>query len=283
LRATLSSGASIDGWHALIAAPPARHEWHHRLLGDKPQAALEKASGAKDAAAVEGAHPPYLIPNLAVDHASIDVTLPTGRWRGQAYGATIFFTECFVDELAGVSGVDPFTFRMGMLGDRPALARCLETATALGGWEGGHAGSGQGVACCSLRGSHIAVMAVARPGAAGLIVDRLVAAVDAGRILNPAIVRQQIEGGLLFGLAAAVGATTRYVRGLARARRLRDLGLPRLAQMPAVEIELIDSDRAAGGYEELGVPPVAPAIANALFTMTGERIRRLPLSMKPLP
>ena len=172
---------------------------------------------------------------------------------------------------------------MGMLGQRPALARCLETVTALGGWEGGNAGSGQGIACCSLRGSHIAVMAVARPTADGLTVERIVAAVDAGRILNPAIVRQQIEGGLLFGLAAAVGATTRYVRGLARARRLGELGLPRLAQSPAIEIELIDSDRAPGGFEELGVPPVAPAIANALFTMTGERIRRLPLSAKPLP
>jgi isoquinoline 1-oxidoreductase beta subunit len=283
MRATLSSGASIDGWHALIAAPAARHEWHHRLLGAKPQEALIQARGADDAAAVEGARPPYLIPNVAIDHASVDVTLPTGRWRGQAHGATVFFTECFADELARTSGLDPFTFRMGMLGERPALARCLESVTALGGWEGGTAGSGQGLACCSMRGSHIAVLAVAKPGSAGLVVERIVAAVDAGRVLNPGLARQQIESGIIFGLAAAVGATTRYRRGLAQARHMGDLGLPRLAQMPAIEVELLESDRPAGGLEEIGVPPVAPAIANALFTVTGDRIRRLPLSDKRLP
>jgi isoquinoline 1-oxidoreductase subunit beta len=170
-----------------------------------------------------------------------------------------------------------------MLGGAPLLAQCLQAATALGGWEGGQSGLGQGIACCSFRDSHIAVMAVARPGSNGLIVERLVAAVDVGRVLNPGLVRQQVESGLLLGLATAVGATTRYARGLARARRLREIGLPMLAQMPRIEIEIMPSDRDPGGIEELGVPSVAPAIANALFTVTGQRIRRLPLSAKPLP
>ncbi len=282
LRATLSSAATVDGWHAAIATPPARHEWRARVTGSRPHDAMVDARGRADAAAVAGATPPYRIPNLAIDHLTVDTTLPAGRIRGAADGFTAFFTECFIDELARTAGSDPLGFRMAMLGDAPDLARCLQTVTEIGGWEGGLAGSGQGLACCSLRGSHIAVMAVARPGAAGLIVERLVAAVDVGRVLNPMLVRQQVEGGLMFGLAAAVGATTRYRNGVARARRLGEIGLPTLAQMPDIMIEIVDHDREPGGIGELGVPPVAPAIANALFTVTGQRLRRLPLSAKAL-
>lgn len=283
VRGSLSAGATIDALHVAIAAPAARHEWRARLTGAKPHDAMRSSAGKSDAAAVAGAVPPYLIPNLAVDHLPVDTALPSGRWRGQADSYTVFVVESFVDELARVAGVDPFSFRMGMLGGAPELARCLQSATALGGWDGGASGSGHGIACCSLRGSHIAVMAVARPGSAGLIVERLVAAVDVGRVINPALVRQRVESSLMFGLAAAVGATTRYRRGLAGARRLGELGLPDLARSPVIDVEILDSDRDAGGVVELGVPPVAPALANALYTVTSQRIRRLPLSTKALP
>ncbi len=244
---------------------------------------MADARGTVDAGAVAGALPPYAIPNVGIDHLPTDVTIPSGRWRGNADSFTAFFTECFVDELARAAGIDPFTFRIGMLGDQQALANCLQIATQAGGWNGGISGSGEGLACASLRGSHIALMAVARPGAAGLVVERLVAAVDVGRALNPSLVKQQIEGGLIWGLAAAVGATTRYRDGLATARRLRDIALPDLARMPEISIEIIESDLPSGGVGELGVPVVAPAIANALYTMTGQRLRRLPLSTKALP
>ncbi len=283
VRGSLSAGATIDALHIAIAAPAARHEWRARLTGSKPHDAMRASAGRADAAAVAGAVPPYRIPNLAVDHLPVDTALPAGRWCGQAESHTVFVVESFVDELARLSGVEPFSFRMGMLGSAPELARCLQSATALGGWDGGAAGSGHGIACCSLRGSHIAVMAVARPGSAGLIVERLVAAVDVGRVLNPGLVRQRIESGLMFGLAAAVGATTRYRRGLAGARRLAEIGLPDLSRSPQVEIEILESERDPGGVEELAVPPVAPALANALYTVTSLRIRRLPLSTKALP
>ena len=241
------------------------------------------AAGKADAAAVDGARPPYAIPNLAVEHLPVDIALPAGRWRGGPQSFTTFFTEAFVDELARAAGADPLSFRMGMLGASPDLARCLQTAAELGGWDGGQAGSGHGLACASMDGSHIGLLAVARPGTSGLIVERLVAVVDVGRVLNPGLVRQQIEGSLIFGLAAAIGVTTRYSRGLSGARRIRDLGMPTLAQMPQISVDILPSNRAAGGIGQLGVPTVAPAIANALFTMSGERIRRLPLSTKPLP
>jgi isoquinoline 1-oxidoreductase beta subunit len=162
------------------------------------------------------------------------------------------------------------------------LARCLLTATSLAGWEGGLSGTAQGLACHAMRGSHIALVATARPSERGLQVEQLVAVVDAGRLVNPAIARQQVEGGLVFGLAAAVGATTDYEGGLATARKFGQLGLPRLAQIPEILIEFVDSDRDPGGLGEIGVPAVAPAIANAMFAATGHRIRRLPLSAQPL-
>lgn len=283
LSATLSSGTTIDAWHVAIATPSSRHEWHGRLDGLSPQVAMETAAGKADAAAINGAVPPYLIPNLAVDHLPVDTAIPSGQWRGNADGYTAFFTECFIDELAHAAGTDPFGFRMAMLGKQPELARCLQRASEVGDWTGGVAGSGQGLACLSMRGSHIALMAVARPGANGLIVERIVAVADVGRVLNPGIVKQQIEGGIVFGLAAAVGATTRYRRGVASARALRDIGLPNLAQMPDITVELLPSSREPGGFEEVGVPGVAPAIANALFTVTGQRLRRLPLSVKAIP
>lgn len=282
MHATLSTGATIDAWQAAIATPAARHEMRARLAGAKADAARDQARGSADAAAIAGARPPYRIPHLAIDHLPVNSGLPAGFGRGGAEAFTTFFTECFVDEVAESSGVDPLNFRMGMLLDAPRLARCLQMATATGGWTGGAASSGEGIACASLRGSHIALMAKARRSERGLVVEQLVAAVDCGRMINPNLVRQQIEGGLVAGLAMAVGATTRYRRGLARARRLGEVNLPILAQVPQIAVELLPSEARPGGVSDLSMVVVAPAIANALFTTTGRRLRRLPLNELPL-
>ena len=283
LTATLNAAGGIDALVTRIAVPPTNHEVRARLFDNIPaEVAQQGAAGSPDAAAVEGAANGYAIPHTAVDHCPADIGLPTGRWRGNADSYTAFFTECFVDEMATRAGTDALSYRMAMLGDAPLLARCLLTATSLGGWEGGLSGTTQGLACHSMRGSHIALMATARQSERGLQVEQLVAVVDAGRLVNPAIARQQIEGGLIFGLAAAVGATTDYEGGVATARKLGQLGLPRLSQTPQILVEFIESDREPGGLGEIGVPVVAPAIANAMFAATGRRIRRLPLSAHPL-
>lgn len=283
MTATLNAAGGIDALVARIAVPATNHEARARLFDGTPaDVAQRDAAGRVDAAAVEGAGGVYAIPHRAVDHCPADIGLPTARWRGNADSYTAFFTECFVDEMAARAGADALSYRMAMLGQAPLLARCLLTATSLGGWEGGLAGTAQGLACHSMRGSHIALMATARASDKGLQVEQLVAVVDAGRLVNPAIARQQVEGGLIFGLAAAVGATTDYEGGLATARKLHQIGLPRLSQTPQILIEFIDSDRDPGGIGEIGVPVVAPAVANAMFAATGRRIRRLPLSAHPL-
>ncbi|MFN3434747.1 MAG: molybdopterin cofactor-binding domain-containing protein, partial [Sphingomonas sp.] len=273
LSARLSSGGAIAAWRAAIAAPATGHALATRLV---PGAAA--LTGRGDPYAVAGAMPPYRIPAVAIDHHPADIRVATGHLRGGAHGYTAFFRECFIDECARVAGTEPLSYRIGMLGGEARLARCLTTVAALGGWGGGVAGSGQGIACHSFRDSHIAVLAEAQMGEGGVPeVQRLVAAVDCGRQINPDLVRQQIEGGLIFGLAQALGAATGITAGRTDVRGFAGMHLPRLADSPDVIVELVPSEEAPGGVSELGVPAVAPAVANALYAATGIRLRRLPL------
>jgi len=271
LEGRLAPSGTIGAWRARIAAPATASELAARLgLGTR------LFGGSRAPAA--GAVPPYAIPNLAVSHGAADIGIPTGMWRSGALSYTTFFTESFVDELARGVGVEPFSFRIQMLGQNQRLANVLATATALGGWDGGPAGSGMGLAALSAFGSHIATLVEVEIGGDQKVrVLRAVCAVDCGRVVNPELVRQQVEGGLIHGIAAALGPELAVENGMPVARTLGDLGLPNLASSPAVTVELVASEAEPGGVTELAVPTAAPAIANALHALTGERVRRLPL------
>jgi isoquinoline 1-oxidoreductase beta subunit len=270
MTARLGETGTILGWQARIAAPATGSRLAARVGGGRTIAAM--------ADPVAGAAPPYAIPAVAVDHLPAQLGLETGLWRSGAHGYTAFFTECFIDELSRLADIEPLSFRMQMLGDNPRLARCLSTAAALGGWDGGRAGSAMGIAAHSAFGSHIATLVeVEVDKAQRARVLRAVSAVDCGRVVNPTIVRQQIEGGLIFGIAAATGAPIRFESGRPAATGFRDLGFPTLADSPEVTIEIVESDEPPGGATELGVPTAAPAVANALFALTGRRLRSLPL------
>lgn len=274
--ARLASNGMISGLQAKIAAPTTGHDLAERLLGHDTLLSLALSGG--DASAVAGAEPFYRIPNYAIDHHPADIGVPTGYWPGGAHSYTAFFTECFLDELAHAANVEAHSFRIAMLGGNARLARCLSTAATIGGWQGGVPGSGQGLACHSFRGSHIAVLAEASIGGDQRVsVDRLVAAVDCGRMINPDVVQQSIERGLLFGAAAAVGASTGITANVPDVRGLGDLSLPTLGRTPDISIELVESDADSGGVSDLAVPVVAPAIANAIHAATGMRLRSLPL------
>ena len=276
MRARLAGNGGIAAWQAKVAAPATGRALAARLL---PAGFVATAGGlgTADRYAVAGALPPYRIAAVAIDHHPADVAVPTGHVRGGAHGANCFFTESFVDELARAANSEPLSYRIGMLGGDARLARCLSTVASLGGWDGGGPGSGQGIAAHAFRGSFVAVLAEAELEIGSVRVGRLVAAVDCGRMVNPDLVLQAIEGGLIYGLAQALGASTGIVAGRATARRIADLSLPRLADAPDINVELIRSDEDPGGVAELAVPPVAPAVANALFSATGRRWRRLPL------
>lgn len=278
--------ARVLGWRSRLAVPATARESGARLLdGWGVRNALDLQDGA-DPMACEGAMPRYRIPEKAVDHIPLALGLPTARFRGQAHGYTAFFTESFIDELAHLADKEPLSFRIGMLDGEPRLVACLTGVARLAQWGGGIEASGQGIACHrmdlatadnSTRSGHIAVVATARQEAGVVRVERLSAFVDIGRIINMDIARQQIEGGLMFGLAHAVGGSSGYAKGRPVAGRLSQLGLPLLADCPKVDIAFADSNAEPFDPGELGMVAVAPAVANALFSATGARFRRLPL------
>ncbi|HEV2078344.1 MAG TPA: molybdopterin cofactor-binding domain-containing protein [Allosphingosinicella sp.] len=271
-RATISASISPRGtilaWQSRIAAPPTPAQVMERI----------GATSGEEEAAVAGAAPPYAIPAVGVDYAPADIGIDTGLWRSGAHSFTAFFNECFVDELSRKAGIEPLSFRMQMLGQNPRLARVLSTAAALAGWDGGQPGSSMGIACHSAYGSHVATLVEVEVSEEQRVkVLRAVAAVDCGRVVNPDIVRQLIEGGIVYGITGAAGNPIRLERGLPDRRYLRELAFPRLADTPEVTVEIVPSEEEPGGVTELGVPSVAPAIANALFALTGRRLRSLPL------
>lgn len=278
MAAVLARGGAIQAWSAKVAAPSALIEtWDRIAHGTDPRAATQSAASRASRHALSGMTTPYAMANFAVDHYPADIGLPTGSWRSNADSYSAFFTESFIDELARQAGIEPMSFRIQMLGGQPRLAHCLTTAAAMGGWQGGIDGSGQGIACHAMDGSFIAVMAEASLEGGRLNVRRIVAAVDCGDQPHRDIARQQIEGALIFGLASAMGGAGDYRGGLPRRAIMGRLGLPRLGDIGEVSVELIESTAPPSGVEQIGVPAIAPAIANALFTVTGQRHRTLPL------
>lgn len=282
LSAAMNAEGAVTGLTVRVAAASTMRELACRMDGQQADKARKSASGQYDVLALEGAQIPYAIPNITIDHFPVSMPMPTGPWRGLANSYNCFFVEGFIDELAHKAGVEPLSFRMQMLIGQTRLARCLTGVATMAGWDGGMSGSGRGIACHSMRGSHIAVIVTARNSETGVRVDRVHAMADCGRLINPDLARQQIEGGIVFGLAQALGAATDFESGLPTARRLRDIDLPKLADVPEITVELARSDEAPGGVSELGVPAVAPAIANALFSAAGIRLRELPLLSRGL-
>lgn len=290
VSALLEAGMSPDkqqvlGWRSRIATPASLRETAARVLDGESPASARRWQDSADPLALEGALPPYTIPECAVEHVPVALPLATARMRGGGAAISAFLTESFIDECAHFGGNEPLAFRMAMLGGQPRLAACLQGVAHLAMWGGGADASGQGIACHTLaldapegrREGHIAVVATARQVDGAIRVETLSACVDIGRVINTDLARQQIEGGLIFGLGLAVGGSTGYAAGRPLAGHFSQLGLPLLAECPKVEVVFVDSNAQPFDPGELGVVAVAPAIANALYSATGLRLRRLPL------
>ena len=273
---------AVDALRVRIACPAATEQFGNRLFGDLTSvAARREAEGKKDPLACEGAVPAYELPSVTVRHIPVEIGQPVGRVRGNAHVPGAFAIESFIDEVAARASREPLSYRMSMLGNDIRLAACLQRAASMAEWNGGVNQSGQGIACHRIgdaaTGARIACVATARRGEGGVRVTRLSAAVDIGRIINLDIARQQIEGGLLFGLGIALGSAVKMRGGLPASFDYADLGLPSLADCPEIEVEFLPSEAAPADPGELGVAVAPPAIANALFSATGLRLRRLPL------
>jgi isoquinoline 1-oxidoreductase beta subunit len=226
---------------------------------------------------LNGAEPPYSIPNVAIDAVPVNVPFEAGYMRGSPQREMCFFTESFVDELAHAVGMEPLAFRMSMLGGNGRLARCFQGAARFAQWDGGGPGSTMGIAGCSAYGSHIGLVATASIGENQKVkAHRLVAVVDCGRVVNPKLVEQQIESGLNWALAQATVPQSGWIAGMPRARPYRDMGLPRIGDAPDILVHLLPSSEPPGGVSGLGAAVLAPALANAIFAGSGKRLRNLP-------
>ena len=260
--------------------------WSARLVGASGLEASVARAGARKPSGlrVSNPTPAYNFPHIRIDGVSAELPIRLGYMRGGEEAILTFATESFVDELARALHAEPLAFRIGMLSGAPRLAKAIMAAATIGGWDGGAPGSNMGLACASLYGSHIGLLAEATIGADQSIrVARLVAAVDAGQIVNAGLARQQIEGGLLAALASAAVPAPEFVAGMPRASPMRGKGFERLHDVPKIEVELIPSDDPAGGVSGLGMAVLAPAVANAIAAGTGRRLRNLPFDPMSAP
>ena len=278
-------GGRIARMGMRFAMPSPMRQAGYRLLDNyTPGSAIEAAEGEADALALKGALAPYAVPGM-VQHVPVTIPLPVGPMRGNAAAATAFPRECFIDELALRAGREPLSFRIEMLGNDPRMVACLQQVAGMARWDGGRRGEGKGLACASIAGpagfteavGRIACIVEAGPGEGGVAVRRMYAAVDLGRIVNLDLARQQIEGGLIFGLGNALGAAVRFDNGRPTPETYGGLRLPTLATSPEIDIAFLRYDAPAADPGELGAAVAPPAIANAMFSVTGRRIRSLPL------
>jgi isoquinoline 1-oxidoreductase beta subunit len=221
---------------------------------------------------------PYSIANERIAHVATFNHVPIGFWRSVGHSHNAFFSESFIDELAHESRQDPVAFRLALLKDMSRHAAVLKLAAEKAGWGSAlPAGRARGVALHESFGSIVAeVVEVSLVGGAPKV-HRVVCAADIGTVVNPNIVAQQMESAIIFGLSAALYGRIDIVQGVVQQTNFPNYPMVKLAQSPVIETHLVASTRMPGGVGEPGTPPLAPALANALFALTGQRTRELPL------
>lgn len=263
--------------------------WRHRIVSQSIIAGTPFESfifkDGVDGTAVEGANDlPYDIPNLEVEWKQVPGGVPTLWWRSVGHSHTAFVVESFLDELAHAARTDPYEYRRSLLGKSPRHRAALDLAAEKAGW--GKAlpqGRSRGIAVHDSFGSyvaHVAEVSVSKKG--DVRVHRVVCAIDCGPTVNPDTIRAQMEGAVVFGLTAALYGQITFDKGRVQQRNFHDYLMLRMNEMPVVEVHIVPSHEKMGGVGEPGVPPVAPAVCNAIFAATGKRIRRLPIRAEEL-
>jgi isoquinoline 1-oxidoreductase beta subunit len=279
--------AALDGGGQLIG-------WRHRLVGQSiligsPFEKMMVKDGI-DHVSVEGAaNLPYAIPNLTVDlHTPTDIGVPVLWWRSVGSSHTAYSTEVFIDEVATATSKDPLALRLELLAGQPRHAGVLRLAADRAGWGKplkAAAGErrGRGIAVHESFHSYVAQVAEVTVKKDGSVkVDRIVCAVDCGTAINPDNIRSQVEGAVGFALSAALQGEITLKEGRVEQGNFDGYPLLRIGDMPVVEVHIVPSTAAPSGIGEPGVPPVAPAVANAIAAATGKRLRRMPFNAAEL-
>jgi isoquinoline 1-oxidoreductase subunit beta len=274
--------AGLDGEGRLVA-------WQHRIVGqsivrDTPFAGALIKNGV-DQTSVEGANTlPYHVDNITVDLHTSDVRVPVLWWRSVGSTHTAYSTEAFIDELAEAAGKDPVAFRLEMLKDHPRHAGVLKLAAEKAGWgEPLPAGRARGIAVHESFNTfvaEVAEIAVADDGTVKVV--KVVCAVDCGIAVTPDQVKAQMEGGIGYGLGAVLHDAITLKDGRVEQSNFHDYIPLRINEMPEVEVHVVPSGEAPTGVGEPGVPPIGPAVANAVYKATGRRIRALPFALHGL-
>lgn len=238
---------------------------------------------AKDSSIVEGAATfPYAVENIKVSYHRTETPIPTGVWRSVGHSFNAFVVETFLDELGALAKKDPYELRRELLRDQPRHLAVLEAAAKHAEW--GKAlppGRARGIAVHESFHSYAAIVVELSLDGKKPRVERVVAAIDVGTVLNPDGVRAQVESGVVYGLASALTRQAiTFAGGRAQESNFHDFELLRMHECPKIEVQVIDSDAPPTGIGEVAVAPTAPAVANALFHLTGKRVRELPIKLE---
>jgi isoquinoline 1-oxidoreductase beta subunit len=277
--AKLSAGIGADGW------PVA---WTTRIACSSIMEAWFPGSTKNnlDPTSVEGiANLPYSIPNIQVDYVRTEPGIPVGFWRSVGASQNGFFSECFMDELAAAGKKDPYEFRLHLLDKAPRQLGVLELAAQKAGWDKPlPAGRYRGIAVLEAFQSFAAqVVEISVDRKARTVkIHRVVCAVDVGRVVNPINIVMQSESAVVYGLSSALYGEITIAEGRVTQTNFNNYPVLRADAMPKVEVHIVPSEEKPTGAGELSVPPVVPALCNAIFAATGKRIRRLPIRSEDL-
>ncbi|MFL9950789.1 xanthine dehydrogenase family protein molybdopterin-binding subunit [Paraburkholderia agricolaris] len=259
--------------------------WRHRIVGQSILAGTPFASvmvkNGIDSTSVEGAaNVAYAIPNISVELTTTQTGVPVLWWRVVGSSHTAFAVEAFIDEAAHAAGKDPFAFRRDLLAHEPRMRGVLELAAQKAGWDPAKPlpkGRGRGIAVAEAFNTFVAQVAEVSVDKDGNVkVERVVCAVDCGTPINPDVIAAQMEGGIGFGLGAVLHSAITLKDGKVEQNNFDGYQVLRFAEMPKVEVHIVQSGEAPTGVGEPGVAPVGPAVANAIFAATGRRIQSLP-------
>ncbi|MGB8855128.1 MAG: xanthine dehydrogenase family protein molybdopterin-binding subunit [Burkholderiales bacterium] len=274
-QGALNDKGQISAWANRVAAPSVGFDTTQRLIGSM-------AMDMPDKNQIEGAFDqPYEIPNIRIEQARSKTAVPVGSWRSVGHSYNAFFVESFMDEMAQAAGKDPYEFRKSLLQNHPRHRAVLELAAGKAGWgQPLAAGSARGIALhesFSAICAQVAEVSVDKYNA--IKVKRVVCAIDCGSVVNPNIVEQQMESAIIFGLTAALYGEITIKNGRVEQTNFPSYDMLRMAQTPRIDTYIMPSTLPPGGVGEPGTPPIAPAVANALFALTGKRLRKLPLKI----
>lgn len=256
--------------------------WQHRITGSSVIARFAPPAfkNGVDPDAVEvAADLPYDLPNQLVEYVRLEPrTVPTAFWRGVGPTRSTFVVESFVDELAVAAKTDPVTYRRNLLGKSPRALGVLDVATRAANWGPPMPkGQGRGVSVMNAFGSYFSMVADVSVDDGEVRVNRVVCAVDCGMVVNPETIEAQIEGGIIFGITAALYGEITIDRGRVTQTNFTDYRILRMDQSPQIEVHIVKSTEAPGGIGEPGTAALAPAVTNAIYAATGKRLRQLPV------